>query len=65
MEIHKGIYGNHISARTLAHKALGYGYYWLKMKLDAINYVQHYDKCQRFSKVTQQSPKDLTTIVSL
>ena len=34
-EIHEGIYGSHIGARTLNQKALCQGYYWLMIAKDS------------------------------
>ena len=34
-EVHEGICGNHIGARTLAGKTLRQGYYWPTMLKDA------------------------------
>ena len=30
-ELHEGIYGSHIRGRSLSHKALTQGYWWLSM----------------------------------
>ena len=38
-EVHEGICGNHIGARTLAGKVLGQGYYWPTMLKDATKLV--------------------------
>ena len=50
-EVHKGIYGNHSGARSLAHKLIRAGYYWPTMLKDAQAYVKTCDKCQRFSNL--------------
>ena len=63
-EIHEGICGNHIGARTLAHRALSLGYYWPGMKQDAQELVRKCDQCQRFAKYTQQPPQPMTPIMS-
>ncbi|GKV33125.1 hypothetical protein SLEP1_g41667 [Rubroshorea leprosula] len=39
-EVHEGVCGNHIGARTLAHKVLRQGYYWPNMYKDATQFVQ-------------------------
>ena len=49
-EIHKGIRGQHMGSRSLAHKAFRQGYYWLAMKKDAVDFVKKCDRCQRFVK---------------
>ncbi|GKV50784.1 hypothetical protein SLEP1_g57479 [Rubroshorea leprosula] len=44
-EVHEGVCGNHIGARTLTHKVLRQGYYWLNMYKDATHFVQRCSKC--------------------
>ncbi|GKV41996.1 hypothetical protein SLEP1_g49458 [Rubroshorea leprosula] len=44
-EVHEGVYGSHIGARTLAHKVLGQGYYWPNMYKDVTQFVQKCQKC--------------------
>ena len=44
-EVHEGICGNHSGARSLVHKLVRAGYYWLTMQKDAKAYVKTYDKC--------------------
>ena len=48
-EIHEGICGNHLGARSLVHKLVKAGYYWPTIQKDADAYVKTCDKCQRFS----------------
>ena len=50
-ELHKGICGNHLDDRTLAHKAHTQGYYWSTMKADAANYTKKCDRCQRLAPI--------------
>ncbi|XP_038701846.1 uncharacterized protein LOC119998570 [Tripterygium wilfordii] len=38
-ELHEGECGNHSRGRSLTHRALTTGYYWLTMRSDAIDYV--------------------------
>ncbi|GKV35987.1 hypothetical protein SLEP1_g44174 [Rubroshorea leprosula] len=40
-EVHEGVCGSHVGARTLAHK----GYYWPNMYKDATQFVQRCQKC--------------------
>ena len=63
-KIHESICGQHLGGRPLYHKALKQGYYWPKMKQDAISYVKKYDKCQRFASTEHHPPEKLTSIVS-
>ncbi|GKV02696.1 hypothetical protein SLEP1_g15094 [Rubroshorea leprosula] len=37
-EVHEGVCGSHVGARTLAHKVLRQGYYWPNMYKDAIHF---------------------------
>ncbi|XP_075638892.1 uncharacterized protein LOC142610799 [Castanea sativa] len=50
-EVHEGICGNHSRSRSLVHKLIQAGYYWLTMQKDAQTYVKACDKCQRFSSI--------------
>ncbi|GKV51004.1 hypothetical protein SLEP1_g57682 [Rubroshorea leprosula] len=38
-EVHEGVCGSHVGARTLAHKVLRQGYYWPNMYKDATYFV--------------------------
>ena len=44
-EVHEGIYGNHIGARTLVGKTLRQGYYWPTMLKDATELVRKCKTC--------------------
>ncbi|KAJ8467305.1 hypothetical protein OPV22_029857 [Ensete ventricosum] len=46
-EIHKGICGDHVGARTLAHMVLRQGYYWLTLRKDAQAHVRNCEPCQK------------------
>lgn len=50
-EIHEGICGSHIGARTLYQKALRQGYYWPTMVSDAEQLVKKCERCQRVSNL--------------
>lgn len=54
VEIHKGVYGNHSRARSLAHKVVGQGHYWSTMLKDAVKQVSNCDKCQKYSLVPKK-----------
>ena len=43
-EIHEGICG--LPGASIALKAIRLGYYWPRMKEEALQFVQSYDKCQ-------------------
>ena len=44
-EIHEGICRSHTRGRSLAHRAISQGYWWLYMQTDALKYFREYDKC--------------------
>ena len=51
-EVHEGICGNHIRARTLAGKTLRQGYYWPTMLKDATELVKKCKACQEHAKIS-------------
>ncbi|GKV13754.1 hypothetical protein SLEP1_g24737 [Rubroshorea leprosula] len=63
-EVHEGVCGSHIGARTLAHKVLRQGYYWTNMHKDATYFVQKCPKCQFFAHLTHQPVEELTNLVA-
>ncbi|GKU93201.1 hypothetical protein SLEP1_g6811 [Rubroshorea leprosula] len=63
-EVHEGVCGSHIGARTLAHKILRQGYYWPNMYKDATHFVQRCPKCQFFANLTHQPTEELTNLVA-
>ena len=63
-EVHEGICGNHIGARTLAGKILRRGYYWPTMLKDAIELVRKCKACQEHVKISHLPYEPLTSITS-
>ena len=63
-EVHEGICGNHIGARTLAEKTLGQGYYWPTMLKDATELVKKCKTCQEHAQISQLPSEPLTSITS-
>ncbi|GKV06375.1 hypothetical protein SLEP1_g18276 [Rubroshorea leprosula] len=63
-EVHEGVCGSHVRARTLAHKVLRQGYYWPNMQEDATQFVQKCQKCQFFAHLTHQPAEELTNLVA-
>ncbi|GKV48647.1 hypothetical protein SLEP1_g55446 [Rubroshorea leprosula] len=63
-EVHEGVCGSHVGARTLAHKVLRQGYYWPNKQEDAKQHVQKCPKCQFFAHLTHQPTEELTTLVA-
>ena len=63
-EIHEGICGNHIGARTLAGKTLRQGYYWPTMLQDATKLIRKCKACQEHAKISHLPSKPLTSVTS-
>ncbi|GKV50679.1 hypothetical protein SLEP1_g57376 [Rubroshorea leprosula] len=63
-EVHEGVCGSHVGARTLAHKVLRQEYYWPSMHKDVIQFVQKCPKCQFFAHLTHQPAEELTNLVA-
>ena len=64
-EVHEGICGNHLGARSLVYKLIRAGYYWPTMQKDAEAYIKTCNKCQRFSNTIRQPSKELTPMTAL
>ena len=54
-ELHEGIYGSHTGGKSLSHRALTQGYWWLNMQRETQEYVKKCDQCQRFVPNIHQS----------
>ena len=63
-EVHEGICGNHIEARTLTGKTLRQGYYWPTMLQDTIELVRKCKSCQEHAKISHLSSELLTSVTS-
>ena len=63
-EVHEGICGNHIGARTLAGKVLRQGYYWPTMLKDETDLVKRCRICQEHAKISRLPSEPLTSITS-
>ena len=63
-EVHEGLRGNHIGARTLAGKVLRQGYYWPTMLKDATDLVKKCRICQEHAKISRLPSELLTSITS-
>ena len=61
-EVHEGICGNHIGARTLAGKTLRQGYYWPTMLKDTTELVRKCKVCQEHAKISHLPSEPLTSI---
>ena len=54
-ELYEGICGSHIGGRSLSHRALTQGYWWLNIQKVAQEYVKKCDQCQKFVPNIHQS----------
>ena len=63
-EVHEGICGNHIGARSLVAKTLRQGYYWPIMLKDATELVKKCKICQEHAQISRLSSEPLTPITS-
>ena len=63
-EIHEGICGNHIGARTLAGKTLRQRYYSPTFLKDATELVRKCKACQEHAKISHLPSEPLTSITS-
>uniref|UniRef100_A0A2N9G212 RNA-directed DNA polymerase n=1 Tax=Fagus sylvatica TaxID=28930 RepID=A0A2N9G212_FAGSY len=63
-EIHEGVCGGHTGGRSLAHRAIGQGYWWPYMQKDAAQYVRRCEKCQLFTPAIHKPASQLNSISS-
>ena len=63
-DVHEGVCGNHIGARTLAGKSMRQGYYWPMMLKGAMKLVRKCKSCQEHAKISHLPSKPLTLIIS-
>uniref|UniRef100_A0A2N9EC48 Integrase catalytic domain-containing protein n=1 Tax=Fagus sylvatica TaxID=28930 RepID=A0A2N9EC48_FAGSY len=63
-EIHEGVCGGHTGGRSLAHRAIGQGYWWPYMQKDATQYVRRCEKCQLFAPAIHKPASQLNPISS-
>ena len=63
-EVHEGACGKHLGARSLIHKVVRAGYYWLTVQADVKAYVKVCDQCQRFSNILRQPSEYLTPMMA-
>ena len=63
-EVHEGVCGNHIGARTLGGKVLRQGYYWPTMLRDATELVKKFKICQKHAKISHLPSEPMTSVTS-
>ena len=59
-DVHEGACGNYLGAKSLVHKIVRVGYYWLSMQ----TYTKVCDKCQCYSNIPRRSLEYLTPMVA-
>ena len=63
-EVHKGVCGDHMRAKSLVRKIMRAGYFWPSMQQGAVDFVKRCDSCQRYGNVQQVPVEKMTTISS-
>ena len=63
-EVHGGVCGDHIGAKSLVRKIMRTGYFWPTMQQDATKFVKKCDSCQRYRNVQRVLGEKMTTISS-
>ena len=63
-EVHGGVCGDHMGAKSLVQKIMRVGYFWLTMQQDVANFVKKCDRCQRYGNVQHLLEEKMTTISS-
>ena len=48
-ELYEGVCGSHTRGRSLSHRAITQGYWWLNMQKEPHEYMKKCDQCQRFA----------------
>ena len=61
-ELHEGICESHTGGRSLSHRAITQGYWWLRMQKEALEYVKKCDQCQRFTPSIHQPGRTLNPL---
>ena len=50
-EVHGGIYGDHMGAKSLVRKIVKACYFWPIMQQDVVDFIKKCDSCQRYGNV--------------
>ena len=64
-ELHERVCGSHVGGRSLVHRAMTQGFWWLKMQNDAAEYVQKCERCQKHAHFIRQPARHLNPISNL
>ncbi|XP_020238112.1 uncharacterized protein LOC109817307 [Cajanus cajan] len=63
-EVHEGICGMHLGARTTVSKLLRAGYYWPTMNTDCVMFIKKCQPCQKYGDLIHQPAEQLHGIPS-
>ncbi|XP_024190510.1 uncharacterized protein LOC112194514 [Rosa chinensis] len=63
-DIHAGVCGNHVGARSLAHKTLRAGYFWPTMSALAQTISSSCHKCQIYANIPRAPPIALSILLA-
>ena len=63
-EVHEGVCGDHMGAKSLVRKIMRAGYFWPSMQQDAADFVKRCDSCQRYRNIQRVPREKMATISS-
>ena len=63
-EVHGGICGDHMRAKSLVRKIMRAGYFWPTIQQDVTEFVKKCDSYQRYGNVQRVPGEKMTTITS-
>ena len=63
-EVHEGICGDHMEAKSLARKIIRAGYFWPPMQQDVADFIKKCDSCQRYGDVQRVPREKMMAITS-
>ena len=63
-EVHGGVCGNHMGAKSLVRKIMRAVYFWPSMQQDTVDFVKRCDSCQRYGNVQRVLGEKMATISS-
>ena len=64
VELHEGICGGNLGGRSLTHRAITQGFWWLGIQQDTADYVKKCDQCQRHAPIFHQPGGSLNPVTS-
>ena len=63
-EVHRGICGYKMGAKSLVRKIIKAGYFWPTIQQDTADFVKKCDSCQRYGNVQRVLGEKMTAITS-